>query len=519
MLSNDNPGCATRLINYETALSGGYRRINGYTPIAADPPDAEVTSVANPAEGKVLGVWGFIDSTSGNFDIMAARKLVAGAEYAIYLWNGTDTWAKINTGTTQVSTGVDLVRAEVFTTETGNNICFTDGVNKALIFDSASWYQIDAAGAGGAGDPGGDQCIDAPAISRWFKNTLFLFNDATSPTLAAYSAPNDPLTWTAAAGGGQLPMGFDIVDAMPFRDELYIFGTEKIRKAIADLDAGFVLQDVTNNIGCIARDSVIEINSNIVFFAPDGVRTVAGTEKIGDVEIGPFSDNIHNTITNITNSLSLGELRSVVLRDKTQFRYFISNDVSSRNDAYGIIGCVDHKKADWEFMEINGFEVSCCWSGYNDEGEEIVLHGDYDGFVYYQENGSDFDGDDITAIYTGPYLDLGDTTVRKLFRRVDLFTRAEGSFEANLEVSYDWGDSDAINPPAYVVTSTGGVAMYDSGLSYDDGALYGGTSQPVFKTNIQGSAFSAAISITSTGNDPPHTLQGMVINFSIKGRE
>jgi len=511
-LSNTNPGFATRLVNYEPALSGGYRRINGYTLVDAD----AVSNGGDVGTGKILGVWGYVDGTT--FEIYAARQETATSNYIIYILD-SGSWTTVATGTTQTVTGVDLIRTETFDTQTDHWLNIVDGINESLLFDGTTWTQIDTAGAGTSGDPGGDQALNAPALVTFFKNTLFHSGDPAFPGVVAYSAPGDHHNWTAAAGAGQLVPGFPVVQIKAFRDELYIFGTEKIKKAIADEAAGFILQDVTNNIGCIARDSVQEVNSNIIFFAPDGVRTVAGTDKIGDVDVGPFSENIHNTVTNIVNTYPLVDLRSVVMRDKTQFRYFINNNVSSRNDAYGLLAGFRHTEGEWEFGEINGFEVSSCWSGYDEDGNEVVLHGDFDGFVYEQEEGNDFAGTDITSIYASPYIDLGDTTVRKLFRRIDLFTRAEGSYEGTLEVDFDWDDDNVIRPAAYSFDASAAAALYDAGVLYDNGALYANTTQPVFKINIQGSAFSIQIGITVSGDYAPHTLQGYVINYSVKGRQ
>ena len=514
LISNTNPGYGTRLVNYEAALTGGYRRINGYEFLDATYDD--VTNVGDVAEGPVLGVWGYVDGST--FEIYAARKETGQTHYNIYRYEPTG-WVTVNTGTTQTATGVTLIRTVTFDTQDKHLIALVDGVNKALLYDGTTWYQIDSANLGGSGDPGGDQALDAPAIVDYFKGSLILGGDSTTPAVVAASAPNDPFTWTAAAGAVQVLPGFPVVQFKPFRDEMYIFGTSAIRKAIPDLASGFVLQDVTSNLGCIARDSVQEVNSNIIFFAPDGFRTVAGTDKVGDVDVGPFSENIRNTIINITDTYPLEDMRSVVIRNKTQFRYFINNNVTSRNDAYGILGAVRHSEGNWEFSEIQGFEVSACWSGYDEDGMEVVLHGDYDGIVYVQEQGGNFAGTDITSIYVSPFIDLGDTTVRKLFRRVDLFTRSEGDFTGTFEVDFDWDSDDVIRPAAYAIDGSGGASLYDAGLLYDNDALYAGASQPVFKINIQGSAFSIQIGFTVIGDYEPHTLQGYVINYSVKGHE
>jgi hypothetical protein len=50
-LSDNRPGSATRLVNYEPSLFGGYRRIEGYGLYDADYGEVGGSS----AEGKVLG--------------------------------------------------------------------------------------------------------------------------------------------------------------------------------------------------------------------------------------------------------------------------------------------------------------------------------------------------------------------------------------------------------------------------------------------------------------------------------
>lgn len=515
LLSNTNPGFGTRLVNYETAFSGGYRRINGYT--LYDSVAGEVTNGGDTGTGAILGIWGYLNGST--FEIYAARKKTATTEYKIYRLNPGVGWTTVVTGTTQTVTGVTQLRTVTFSTQTKRIIAIVDGVNKALLFDGTTWYQVSSLNAGGTGSPGGNQTLDAPAVVEYFRGSLFFGSDATTPAVLAYSAPNDPFTWTAAAGGGQQLPGFNIVQIKPFRDELFVFGTQAIKKSIADESAGFVLQDVTKNLGCISRDSVQEINSNIVFFAPDGIRTVAGTDKIGDVDVGPFSENIRNTITDIIANYDLSLLRSVSIRNKTQFRYFINNNTSTKDDAYGLLSAYRHAEDQWEFFELNGFQVSSTWSGYNAAGLEKVIHGDFTGNIFLQESGTTFNGSDITSIYVSPFIDLGDTTVRKLFRRIDLFTRSEGTFTGTLEVDFDWDDDNVIRPDAYSLNGTGSASLYDAGILYDNGATYAGTSQPVFKQNIQGSAFSIQIGFTVSGNYSSHTLQGYVIDYSVKGRE
>jgi len=59
-----------------------------------------------------------------------------------------------------------------------------------------------------------------------------------------------------------------------------------------------------------------------------------------------------------------------------------------------------------------GIHSNTSWSGYDEDGVERIFHGNYAGIVYEQEVGNSFATAEITAIYTTPYLDFGDTEIR-----------------------------------------------------------------------------------------------------------
>jgi hypothetical protein len=519
MLSEEAPGAATRLVNYETAVTGGYRRINGYRPV--DASFEEVTSVGVPAEGPVLGIFGFLNSNTGAFDIIAARKSVGLPVYRYYLYTSGLGWVAMTTGITHNAGGVERIRSETFRVGDDNNIIFVDGVNEATVYDGLNWYELKSTGAGGSGDPGGDQIVDAPSVVAFFKGYIFLGGDPLFPAIIVYSAPTDPLTWTAAAGAGQQIVGYDVVQIKPFRDELYVFGQTAIKKSIPDLASSFVLQDVTNNMGCTARDSVVEVGSNVFFLSADGIRPVAGTDKIGDVELSLMSQSIQTTISQINATYTLTDLNAVVIRTKNQFRYFISDSLAEGDSTYGLLCSARTYNGErkWEFFELVGISANTAWSGYNAQGVEVVYHGDYDGMAYQQEVGNSFNEADITAVYTTPYLDMGDTTIRKLMRKLHMFLRATGSVTLNIGVKYDWDRLDVQNPLGYTETNTSNTVTYDGGAEYDDGSTYGGAAQPVFNTNIQGSGYAVQFSIVTTGTYNPYTIQGLVVEFTPQGRQ
>lgn len=524
ILSQESPGAATALVNYESAISGGYRRINGFKPWDDEFPEVGV----GLAEGKVLWCSIFKNTVTGNNEVIAARADIGGVEYHFYMLNPITGWEQITTATRDMNgtySQVNKIRAVEFNFGSDNQMIFVDGVNPAIWYDGTTWTTITSTGAGTPLDPGGDQVVDAPSLICTFKGHIFLGGDMTPDGRAriAHSAPLQPATWTAAAGAGQLFPSYDVVQIRPFRDELFVFGKTAIKKALADLSAGFVLQDVTDDLGCLASDSVLEVGGNLIFFSQDGVRPVAGTDKLNDVELGLLSQNIQPIIDEMLGSTQFESLNGVVIRAKTQFRYTWGSDAIAVENAPGIIGCVRTNKRtgkSWEWGELTGIRASTMWSGLVDD-REIVLHGDYDGCVYRQEQGSSFNGAYIVSVYSTPFLDVGATDIRKMMRELNTFMNAEGSATMYIGLKFDWDLGSVLTPDNYIGLVTSGSSYYDSLDSVYDSptTVYGADNRTIMTTKLEGTCFSVKFNFINASTDQPYTIQGFIPEYSIKGRQ
>jgi len=524
-LSDNKSGSATRLVNFEPSLYGGYRRIEGYHHLGG----LDTTVGGSSAEGAVLGLALYKNEHIGNPYFIAARKDVGATTYKFYKFIPFSGWQVIANqpvrNTVSGSLSVIKIRQVQFDWGAGSSICFVDGVNPAVIFDGTNWYELQQANSGGTSSPGGNQLVDAPSIVGEYQNHLWVGGDLTSRATIRHSAPNDPYTWTSAAGGGSLNPAFNVVQIKPFRDDLFVFGTNSIKKVGTSKNSSggitFALESVTNNVGCIARDSVVEIAGDLLFLAPDGFRPVSSTSKIGDVELETVSKAIQVTLVNLIKNNDADTVNSVVLRSKSQVRFFVGDSTTPQIDSYGIIGGLYDKQGaiNWSFGELSGIRASCTESGYIGS-EEHVVHGDYDGKVYQQEKGQSFAGNNILAVYSTPYLDFGDTEVRKTLRKVNTFVRAEGPTTFFLSLDYDWGDYNTSKPSEYTQASTGGPVTYNAlNLDYGDAnALYGGNSKPILTADVQGSGFSTRATFVTVGQSEPYSIQGLVFEFSISGR-
>ncbi len=88
--------------------------------------------------------------------------------------------------------------------------------------------------SGGSSTPGGAQALAAPSVVDVFENHIFMSGDPNDEAVVAHSAPNDPFAWTTALAGGQLTVGVDVVQIKPFRDQLFVFGPNAIKRLHVD---------------------------------------------------------------------------------------------------------------------------------------------------------------------------------------------------------------------------------------------------------------------------------------------
>ena len=533
-LSDNSPGAATRLLNYEPSLFGGYRRVEGYEEYDSDYGTVTVAG-STTAAGPVLGIAIFKNDVSGGNTIIAIRKNSGDANYSFYYYTANVGW-RIFTLTHSVTRPMTLnsltvtkIRHAQFNFGSGNAICFVDGVNPAIVFNGTNWKEIKSSHSGGYhasnNTAGGALALNAPAVVDVFENHLFLSGHEATRAAIAHSAPKDAYLWTSAGGAGQIAAGFDVVQIKPFRDNLFVFGTKDIKKVTVNADADFVIENVTTNIGCVARDSVLEIGGDLMFLSPDGFRPVAGTSRVGDVELETLSKPIQSTLVDIIKNEDMDALTGVVIRSKSQVRYFITSTVGSdlvpASESIGIIGGLTNAQGSigWEFGELLGIRVSCTTSDYVGT-TELILHGDHDGKVFMQESGTSFNGSNIISVYSTPYLDFGETEQRKVLRKINTFVRAEGPFELNVAVDYDWGDYNTAVPNTYTQVSAGAPTVYSGRNITYNGAniLYGGASKPVMTSDIQGSGFSIRATFVTDGQTEPFSIQGLVFEFTPAGR-
>ena len=318
---------------------------------------------------------------------------------------------------------------------------------------------------------------------------------------------------------GEIKVGDVVTGLKVFRDELYIFCQRKIYKVTGTSSSNFALAEVAKNVGTIAHHSIQEVSGDLLFLSADGIRTVAGTERIGDVELGTVSKQIQDRINDITYD----NVTSLVIRDKSQYRLFYPKTTGVESNSKGIIAVIkvnpNTGQLGYEYADIKGIKVSCCDSDYINNVETVVSGG-YDGYIYKQETGNVWTRASATfnldSTYRSPDMTMGDPGIRKSMERINLNWKPEGEVSANMYLQFNYNDVNTPQPSVITLESSGSGAYYGTGIFGT--SAFGQGDLPITRKSVEGSGFAIALKITDTSNNIPWSIRGFQLEFVPGGR-
>ena len=320
-------------------------------------------------------------------------------------------------------------------------------------------------------------------------------------------------------GAGSIIMGDVITGLKVFRDELFVFCESSIYKIAGTSSSNFALAEVAKNVGTIANHSIQELGGDIIFLSADGIRTIAGTTRIGDVELGTVSKQIQDRINDITYD----NVTSLVIRDKSQYRLFYPLTDGFEGSQKGLIATIkmnpNAQQMGFEYADIKGLKVSSCDSDYIANIETIV-HGGYDGYIYKQESGNVWTRASSTynldSTYRSPDMTMGDPGIRKSMERINLNWKPEGEVSASMFLQFNYNDVNTPQPSVISLTSSGSGAYYGTGIFGT--SAFGQGDLPITRKSVEGSGFAIALKITDTSNKIPWSIRGFQLEFVPGGR-
>ena len=485
------PGIASKLVNFEVDINGGYRRVNGFNAFGG-------TSAARPnGDTKILGIRGYADGVivcagTGIFFSQDGTSWISISKSSVH--SSGDNYSTF-TGRTDLARTNQAVTSFAFFEGLSDygEIIICDGVNKPYFF------RMEGTGV---------------LTSRTFFAGEITVSGSVAPAVGTIHDKH-----LVVAGAGSIVLEDQVVGLASFRSDLIIFCRNSIFKLLNINDSNNItVQPITKNVGCLSAGSIQEIAGDLLFLSPDGLRTVAGTARIGDVELGAVSRPIQSVIQNIAENIDNLTISSVVLRDNSQYRLFYNSQGTANSSSRGIIATLTSEG--FQYSEIEGIKATAITSNFGADGIERTWHGDTNGYIYNHNIGNSYDyggsPSNITASYQTPNLDFGDVGTKKTMRYVRLSVSPEGGVQPTLRVRYDYEDPTIAQPLDYLLDSIPLPSIFGSGIF--NTSVFGATPDPLVRQAIQGSGHTVSFIITSSDTNAPYTINGLYVDYTPSGR-
>ena len=572
------PGVAQRLNNFESSIHGGYRRVSGFSKFGS----SQVTGSTDQIEGLFRYAKGVVACASSNIFYSADgttwtqvnKDTYQSKTGTVSVTSGSATITGSGTSfTSEFAVGDDiLINGEQFlvlsiagdTSMTADANFQSSASSQTIKKNGSTISQLNSASAVSRGSQSlcefavyesnkqygklyiadginkvGELTIEItnagvhtfafkelnrsaptdPELVTIFSERLIVAGQSSNPQQVAYSTRLTPESFTGSSAG-TVDVGDQIVGIKSFRNKLIVFCKNSIYQ-LSGLDSTPVLSSVTKNIGCISGRTIQEIGGDLIFLSPDGLRTIAGTARIDDIELGSISRKILPVFRDeIFPNLSTITFSSMVIREKSQYRLFYFKNGTADPQQKGILGTFKISSQGvplYEWSQTTGIPARVTHSGFDENNDEVYYHATTDGRVYNHDTGTSFDGSNIACEYKTPDLDYGDSGVRKTLYYIKTSIRAEGSND-NLKVlcRYDFDDNNIPQPSELSIGSLASPAVF--GTAVFASAVFGQTLYPQQKTNLTGSGFTNNFRVSSNGTGSSYTVSGFYVDYIPGGR-
>ena len=571
------PGVAQRLNNFESSIHGGYRRISGFSKFGSSQVSGsnQLEGIFRYAKGVVACASSNIFySADGNSWTQVNKDTYQTKTGTVAVTSGAATITGSGTAfTSEFAVGDDiLINGEQFlvlsiatdTSMTADGNFASSASSQAIKKNGATISQLNSASAVSRGSQSlceftvyesnkqygklyiadGENKIAEliieitsagvhtfsfkelnrsaptdPSLVTIFGERLIVAGQSSNPQQVAYSTRLTPENFTGASAG-TVDVGDQIVGIKSFRNKLIVFCKNSIYQ-LSNLDSTAVLSSVTKNIGCVSGKTIQEIGGDLIFLAPDGLRTIAGTARIDDIELGSISRKILPVFRDdVFPNLSTITFSSMVIREKSQYRLFYFKNGTADLQQKGVLGTFKISSQGvplYEWSQTTGIPARVTHSGFDEDDNEVHYHATTDGRVYNHDTGTSFDGSNIQCEYKTPDLDYGDSGVRKTLYYIKTSIRAEGSND-NLKVlcRYDFDDNNVPQPTELAIGSLASPAVF--GTAVFASAVFGQTLFPQQKINLTGSGFTNNFRLSSNGTGSSYTVSGFYVDYIPGGR-
>lgn len=391
--------------------------------------------------------------------------------------SGSATASGAQTATTLATGGkYRFINANFYATAPRGCMYGVDGQNKAFEFDGTCFRQISTG-----------MVDDTPDFIAAHKGRLFLgFTEGS----VQYSGLSDPAsTFSALEGAGEFGIGNWLTNIAPVKSEvLAVYGERVIYLLYGSGPSDFQLQQYSFNTGAYP-DTLQSINDQF-FLDVEGIRMLSATDAYGDFA----STTVSNKIVPLLDTYKGFLIGSLVVREKNQYRLYFTDNTETVSITLGLGG------REPNYLPQRFPVLFTTFANGTVGGEEWILAGASNGYVYKLDSGNSFDGDAINSMIRLSWVHEKSPGIRKRFREVRFETSSIETRSMTFGYEMNYADSH------YPVPSSDTLQFKPVGGIWGQGAwgdmAWGGFPRTRFKLTGSGTNIALILSGSRTTEAP-----------------
>jgi len=365
-----------------------------------------------------------------------------------------------------------------------------DGVNLAFAFDGTNYIPIRTGNA-----------LDTPTHAHVHKDHLFLSFGSSMQ----YSGINQPYSWSAVAGAAEVFAGSTISGIQSLSGNqsgasLMLFSEDNTFVLYGSSSADFNLVPSTFELG-FAEQTMQPIGNDIYGLTNRGIHSVTNTLEYGNFVFNAVSFPIQPLMAS-----KIGK-QACSYSSKTYNDYRLYFE-----DGTGLVVGITAGKVTGVLPLNYGKTVHWAQCFTKTDGSEIIFWGAHDGYVYQDNIGTSFDGEEIEAWIRLAFNNLQSPQIRKRYVRAVFEVKADGY--ATAKVAYDLGYANPdVNSSDLTDMSLIGSGGYWDQVTWDQ-FVWDAPVVSTPKISMNGTETNASFLFYSmTASDKSHTVQGVTMEY------
>lgn len=389
------------------------------------------------------------------------------------------------------------------------------------------YHKLPVGGGGGGshahtGDFGLQRLGDVGNVPSGYATDTFTPNVALSAFGRMWMANivNDPLTIYhsvlldgsdfSGSGSGQLNLekvipGGDKITALAAHNNFLVIFCEHhiVLYQNADDISNISLNDVIVGTGCIARDSVQVIGTDLVFLSDSGLRSLGRTIQEKSAPLRDLSKNVRDNFLSLVAVESKDEIRSIYY-EKEAF-YLLTLPASGFTFCFDVRATLpdgSYRVTRWDSIDPSSLAVT---------NDNRLLLGQPNGIAQYK-NFTD-GGSSYVFSYLSPYLDFGNPAVTKIPKKINV--TVIGAINTTLALKWAFDYENSFNN-ADVQTKEGNIAEYGT-AEYNVAEYSASVFIDKLSTQLSGNGTILQVGVNASIDSNPLSLQKIDI-YSVLGR-